>query len=100
MKVNKVRVDGQMFILDPAQDVEELQRDILEAIRGGGKFVRFDTVGRATISVLITAGIPIRFEVIDRPEAQIDEWEKRPPLIEPDGHDYEQLLDWEFWPTE
>lgn len=96
MKVNKVRVDGQMFILDPAQDVEQLQRDILEAIRAGGKFVKFDTVGRATISVLISAGIAVRFEVIETPEAQIDEWEKRPPLIEPNELEYEQLLGWDF----
>lgn len=96
MKVNKVRVDGQMFILDPDQDVEQLQREILDAIRAGGKFVNFNTVGRATISVLITAGIAVRFEVIDTPDGQLDQWEKRPPLIEPDEMEYEQMLGWEF----
>lgn len=96
VKVNKVRVDGQMFILDPDQDVEQLQREILDAIRAGGKFVNFNTVGRATISVLITAGIAVRFEVIDTPDGQLDQWEKRPPLIEPDEMEYEQMLGWEF----
>ena len=97
MKVNKVRVDGQMFILDPGQDVRELQERIIEAVRQGAGFVEFQTVGRATITVLVMPGVPVRFEVIDRSEEQLTEWEARPPRIEPDDGQFEDLLgSWEF----
>ena len=97
MKVNKVRVDGQMFILDPEQNVQELQDRIIEAVRQGGAFVKFETIGRATITVLITPGVPVRFEVLDRTEEQLTEWEARPPHIEPHEGEFEDLLGiWDF----
>lgn len=97
MKVNKVRVDGQTFILEPHQDVQLLQDRILDAVREGAGFVQFETIGRATISVLITPGVPVRFEVIDRTEEQVTEWEARPPRIEPDDGQFEDILGvWDF----
>ena len=97
MKVNKVRVDGQMFILDPSQDVQVLQDRIIEAVQQGAGFVRFETIGRATITVLVTPAVAVRFEVIDRTEEQVNEWEARPPGIEPDDSQFEDLLGvWDF----
>lgn len=82
MEVNTVHVDGQEFVLGADQDVESLQRDILKAARAGAGFVKFDTVGRATISVLITARVGVRFEVIQRDEQVVAEWDVNPPNID------------------
>ena len=96
MQINKVRVDGQMFILQPEQDVDALQSEIVDAARAGGDFVSFNTGGRYSMSVLITAGVVVRFEVIDMPEEQVNEWEERPPNIEPNEEQYDELLTWEY----
>lgn len=84
MKIQKVRVDGQTFVLRPDQDVAALKQQILEAARQGGGFVKFKTVGRATISVLITAQVGVRFETTRTEPAQIAEWEEHPPSIDVD----------------
>ncbi len=91
MKVSKVRVDGQTFILDPDEDVQALQDQIIEAVRRGAGFVQFTSVAHATLTVLVTPGAAVRFEVIDRPEEQVGEWEAR-PHAEPAGGEYEDLL--------
>ena len=97
MKVNKVRVDGQMFILDPDQNVQDLQDRIINAVRQGAGFVQFETIGRATIAVLVTPGVAVRFEVLERTEEQVNEWEARPPRIEPDDGQFEDILGvWDF----
>jgi hypothetical protein len=82
MKIHKVRVDGQTFVLRPDQDVEQLQREILEAARSGAGFVKFKTVGRSTIRVLITPQVGVRFEAIHPQKAQVVEWEEHPPRID------------------
>jgi hypothetical protein len=35
MIITKVRFDGQTFLLDPEQSVDETRRAIVEAVRGG-----------------------------------------------------------------
>lgn len=96
MKVSKVRVDGQMYILQPDSDVGALEREIVTAVRAGGGFVTFHTVGRAAISVLITPGLPVRFEVLESPEEQVASWQENPPRIEVDGGDFDLATSWEW----
>ncbi|MDN3494930.1 hypothetical protein QL996_03240 [Planococcus sp. APC 4015] len=84
MKVHTVHVDGQEFALDPDQDIDALQREILEAAQAGAGFVKFDTIGRATVSVLITSRVGVRFEVIERDSDLVAEWEANPPGIDKD----------------
>lgn len=84
MKVHTVHVDGQEFVLDPDHDVEALQREILEAAQAGAGFVKFETVGRATISVLITSRVGVRFEVLERDPQLVAGWEAHPPSIDKD----------------
>jgi NAD(P)H-hydrate repair Nnr-like enzyme with NAD(P)H-hydrate dehydratase domain len=84
MKIHKVRVDGQTFVLRPDADLKSLQDEILVAARQGAGFVRFETVGRATVVVLITPQVGVRFETTDAVPEQIDEWEKNPPPIDAD----------------
>ncbi|GAB3602857.1 hypothetical protein [Microbacterium aureliae] len=81
-----------MFILDPAQDVGELKRLILEAVQQGAGFVHFDTVGRSNIAVLITPYVGVRFEVLERSEEQVREWQLNPPSIEPGDSVYDDLM--------
>lgn len=96
MKVSKVRVDGQMFILQPEADVDALQTQIVDAVRGGGGFVTFDTVGRLAISVLISPGIPVRFEVMEQPEEVVAEWEENPPSLEASAGELDLATSWEW----
>jgi hypothetical protein len=82
MKINKVHVDGQSFILAAEEDVPALKALILTSLQGSGSaFVDFESVGRGLISVLITPSLPVRFEVIDRTEDQMKDWESNPPVI-------------------
>jgi hypothetical protein len=45
-------------------------------------------VGRSVVSVLITPQVGVRFEVLERDEAQLAEWEQNPPHIDPRSEDY------------
>ena len=91
MRVSKVRFDGQMFLLDPEQKVDETKAAIVTAVRDGSDFVDFATIGHGTISLLVTPNLPIRFEVIERSEEQIEELEANPPPI--DGY---RSFDYDF----
>lgn len=82
MKVHTVRVDGQLFILEPGQDVGALEADIVSAARDEAGFVRFQTVGRSTVSVLITPLVGVRISAVERDEAQVAEWQRNPPSMD------------------
>jgi hypothetical protein len=71
-----------MFLLEPDQDLERLQEQILEAVGQGAGFVRFESVGRGSITVLVTPLIRIRFESLERSPEQIEAWELDPPRID------------------
>ena len=79
MLVNKVRFDGQTFLLEPDQDVDETKAAIVAAVREGSDFVDFRTIGHGTISLLVTPSVPVRFEVIERTEEQLERLELDPP---------------------
>jgi hypothetical protein len=91
MLVTKVRFDSQRFLLDPAQDVRRTKEEIVNAVRGQGDFVDFATIGHGTISLLITPSVPIRFEVIERTEAEVAALEAHPPPL-----DESDVYDWDF----
>jgi hypothetical protein len=82
VKVNKVRFDGQTFLLAPDQDVNETKEAIVAAVRGGSDFVDFRTVGHGTISLLMTPTVPVRFEVIERSAEELERFEIDPPPID------------------
>ena len=82
MKINKVHVDGQTFILAAGEDVPALKEQIVAACTNGrSAFVDFESVGLGLISVLITPNLPVRFETIERSEEQMQEWETYPPAV-------------------
>lgn len=91
MRVSKVRFDGQMFLLDPEQNVDDTKTAIVTAVREGSDFVDFATIGHGTISLLVTPNLPIRFEVIERSEEELEELEAHPPPLDGD-----QNFDYEF----
>jgi hypothetical protein len=82
VKVNKVRFDGQTFLLAPDQDVNETKQAIVQAVRGGPAFVDFRTVGHGTISLLVTPTVPVRFEVVERSPEELERFEIDPPPID------------------
>jgi len=93
MKINKLRVDGQTFVLRPDQDIAVLQTQILDAAALGAGFVRFKTIGRSTVSVLITPAVGVRFEKIKVQEDLLAEWEQHPPSMDADPiGDYENTI--------
>ncbi|WP_150308277.1 hypothetical protein [Planctomonas psychrotolerans] len=93
MRLHKVRVDGQEFFLSEVQEIDDLKELIVAAVRQGGDFVTFHTVGRGPISVLCTPGIPVRIEVVERSEAEVDGWSAAPPSFDIDEVLY-RFSDW------
>jgi phosphosulfolactate synthase (CoM biosynthesis protein A) len=89
MYVNMVRFDGQTFFLDEGQDVAETKRQIVAAVREGSDFVDFVTIGHGTISLLVTPSVPVRFEVIERSEEQLERLHSHPPPIDQSWFDHE-----------
>lgn len=82
MKITRLQIDGQVFYLDDAQDVDALEAEIVEAASARAAFVRFDTVGRGRVSVLVTPHLGVRFEVQERTEEEVAEWEAHPPVVD------------------
>ena len=91
MQIVKVRFDGQIFLLAPAQDVELTKQAILSAIREGSNFVDFATIGHGTISLLVSPNFPVRFETLERTEAEVAALTEHPPPI-----DRFPAFDWEY----
>lgn len=84
MRVNKVRFDGQTFLLDADQDLESTKQAIVTAMREGSDFVDFRTVGHGTISLLVAPGVPVRFEIVERSPQELERYEVDPlPLDGP-----------------
>ena len=84
MQLAKVRVDGAEFFLSADQSAAQLQVLIVAAVRAGGDFVTFNTVGRGPIQVLCTPGIPVRFETVDRTDEEVGDWQSDPPSFDID----------------
>jgi hypothetical protein len=82
VKVTRLRIDGQEFYLPQEVDVPALQRRILAAVHGEAAFVTFRPIGHGDITVLVTPQIPIRFEIEDRSDEQLEEWATNPPAID------------------
>lgn len=82
MKITKLRIDGQEFYLPEEVDVAALQQEILAAVRVEAAFVTFRPVGHGEISALVTQHIPVRFEVEEHSEEQVQQWAEDPPAID------------------
>ena len=82
MRVTKLRIDGQEFYLPQDADVSALQQQILAAVRVEAAFVTFRPVGHGEISALVTQHIPVRFEVEEHSEEQVQQWAEDPPAID------------------
>jgi hypothetical protein len=83
-----MRLDDQFFFLTEDIDQIQLEHDIIAAVRAGGDFVRFDTLGHGHVSVLITAHFPVRFETVERSEDEVAAWEAAPPPLDVDPDYY------------
>lgn len=82
MKVTRVRFDGQRFFLDPEQDVAETKASVVAAVRAGAEFVDFTTIEHGTISLLVTASVPVRFEVLERTAEDLEQLQADPPPLD------------------
>jgi hypothetical protein len=79
MLINKLRIDSQMFYLEPDEDVEALKKQILETARGVADFIEFRPIGLGKVSVLMTPNTPVRFEEQEHTHDELQEWEQEPP---------------------
>lgn len=82
MKVIKLRIDGQAFFLPAEVDLAALREQILAAVAGPAAFVSFHPVGYGEVTVLVTAHVPIRFEVEEHADSEVEEWTEHPPAID------------------
>ena len=89
MQINKLRIDGHMFYLNPTQNVPELKDQILASARGVAEFIDFSPIGFGEISVLMTPTTPVRFELEVYTDEQVAEWEKHPPVESYNLDDFE-----------
>lgn len=85
MLINKVRFDGQTFLLRPDQNVDELKATIVAAVQQGSQFVDFETVGHGTISLLVTPALPVRFQIIECTDEELEVLEAEPPPFDEDA---------------
>jgi hypothetical protein len=74
MLINKLRIDSQMFHLEPDEDIDDLKQRILEISNGISAFVVFRPVGLSTVSVLVTPNTPVRFEQHEGPDEGDSQW--------------------------
>jgi hypothetical protein len=82
MLINKLRIDSQMFYLEPDEDIEALKRRILETARGVADFIVFRPIGLGKVSVLMTPHTPVRFEEQEHTQDELQEWAHEPPQVD------------------
>jgi hypothetical protein len=81
VKTTRLRIEGQDFYLAPETEVEKLKDAAVAAIREGGGIIDFMGIEGRVISVLLSPGVAVLFEAIERPDVSDDDSD------EP-GHDY------------
>lgn len=87
MKTTTLRIDEQLFFLEPDQDTTTLRADILATSRATS-FVHFAAIGHGDVSILMSPGMSARFEVTDTSE------DAATPLdASPRGCDFDSWLD-------
>lgn len=72
---NRVTIGQETVFLSDEQDVDELKKAILRAVRAGGDFVDFWLDTRTRLSVLITPGLTVRFEIVEMAIADPSDWD-------------------------
>ena len=90
MLVTTLRIDNTVFHLEPDEDLVGLKR-IVETASGTAAFVIFRPVGRGTVSMLVTAHTPVRFEEHERADEETEIGELNPCWPWPDYADFELL---------
>lgn len=81
MRINKVHVDGQTFVLSADESIPALKQQIVAALTGGGAaFVDFDSVGCGLVSVLIAPNVKVRFEVVVHTEEPMNDRDAYPTV--------------------
>lgn len=71
-----------VFLPCDEQDIGALKAGILDAVTTGPRFIDFSTFGHGVVSVLMMPTLGARFEVQDRTEEQVAEWDENPPIID------------------
>ncbi|GAB2459236.1 hypothetical protein HD599_001384 [Conyzicola lurida] len=73
MKTTRLRIEGQDFYLAPETKVDELKADAIAAVRGGGDIIDFTGIEGRVISILLSPGVAVLFETIERPDIADDD---------------------------
>jgi hypothetical protein len=64
MNAQRIRIDRKQFLLAGAEDPDALRERLVEAVRLGGDFVRFETDEGHEIAALITAHFEVWMEEV------------------------------------
>lgn len=86
MLVKHLQIDGQSFYLEQDEDIDALENLIVEAVKGGPRFVKFRAAGYGLVSVLVTPRIGVRFDSREIDDAEVAGWDDTPPII--DVHEF------------
>jgi hypothetical protein len=81
---NRVTIGSDTVFLSDEQDVSELKKAILRAVRAGGDFVDLWIDSHTRTSVLITPGLAVKFEIIELAIADASDWDGSFPLSDMD----------------
>lgn len=68
MKTTRLRIEGQDFYLAPEQDVTALKDLATDVLRAGAGVIDFTGIDGRVISVLLSPGVAMVFETIERPD--------------------------------
>lgn len=70
MRTDTITIDRKSYLLAHGESAEKLQQQVLDSIKAGGGIVRFIEVGNREVHAIVSPGVPVTFESVER---QVDD---------------------------
>jgi hypothetical protein len=80
MERTTMQVDGRSHLLAQGQDLQEIKRGTVEAIRAGGDLVQVTVVGNRVLDILVSQGVSVTFETLSVPDDPRDDGDLAAPF--------------------
>jgi hypothetical protein len=78
-------IDGRRFLLSLSFDTEELEKQLVEAVRNRGDMVRFTVAGEHEVCVLVSPGVAV---ILEHEEVPVEDPEVEDAPIQYDDVEY------------
>ncbi|PRY64682.1 hypothetical protein B0I08_11267 [Glaciihabitans tibetensis] len=72
---NRVTIGAETVFLNDDQSIMELKKAVLRAVRAGGDFVDFWIDDSTRLSVLVSPGLTVKFEIVELSLAEPTDWD-------------------------